>query len=388
MGLLQKHERHEEEELKGVTFPEAGDSPDNDAPDSDDVLDQLRAAHASRVADGDDTDADGDAGAGALGDDAEGDDGDLDADADKPVPEDEPAGEPDDEPTAAPADELAGTMPSKRKHIAMYAALVAVAVIVAGIVGFFIGSGGFAGQGVDSAAVSEGQLDATIASYTYNGERHDISVRDAIESQYELETAKTSDGSYTVPSAEVSIAYARNEILLQDAASRGIEVSDDEANEYAEQNLGTSDYATIAEQYQVSEDQARRIVRESATVDKLYRQVVPDAADTVAPTEPTAPEDGNGDTASAEYASYIISLASDEWDAETGTWARTDGPYYAALSGEDFTADSATYNQAMLAYYVAYQAYIEGYSSGIDTWNEYANELYSHADITVYGLYQ
>ncbi len=71
------------------------------------------------------------------------------------------------------------------------------------------------------------------------------------------------------------------------------------------------DYATLATQYGVTEDQAKEIVRERALIQKLYSQVVPEASTATAPTEPTAPENGDTSTSSAEYAQYIIDLAGD-----------------------------------------------------------------------------
>ena len=85
-----------------------------------------------------------------------------------------------------------------------------------------------------------------------------MTVRDAIEGQYSLEAAKNDDGTYTVPSAEVVISDVRNELLVADAEQRGIEVSEDEMAEYAEDTLGVSDFETLAEQYQIDEDQAAR----------------------------------------------------------------------------------------------------------------------------------
>ena len=233
---------------------------------------------------------------------------------------------------------------------------------------------------------SGAQLDTVIASYTYNGASHDITVRSAIESEYSLESAQNSDGTYSVPSAETIISTVRNNILVSEAESRGIEVSDDEMDQFAESMLGSSDYATLATQYGVTEDQAKEIVRERALIQKLYSQVVPEASTATAPTEPTAPENGDTSTSSAEYAQYIIDLAGDEWDSENNTWASTDGSYYLAL-GDAFTGDTATYEQAVTAYYVAYQEYSNQMSGYTTTWTDFANGLFANANIRLYGVY-
>ena len=78
-------------------------------------------------------------------------------------------------------------------------------------------------------------------------------------------------------------------------------------------DFGTSDYKTMATQYGVSKDQAKQIVRQSATLQKLYKKKVGDSSASM-PTAPTEPADGNEETASKDYADYIINLAGDEWD--------------------------------------------------------------------------
>ena len=85
--------------------------------------------------------------------------------------------------------------------------------------------------------------------------------------------------------------------------------------QYAEESIGTSDYKTMATQYGVSKDQAKQIVRQSATLQKLYKKKVGDSSASM-PTAPTEPADGNEETASKDYADYIIKLAGDEWDSE------------------------------------------------------------------------
>ena len=135
-----------------------------------------------------------------------------------------------------------------------------------------------------------------------------------------------------------------------------ITVSSKEMKKYAEDSIGTSDYDTMAKQYGVSKDQAKQIVRQSATLQKLYKKKVGDSSASM-PTAPTEPADGNEETVSKDYADYIINLAGDEWDSSKGTWKDADGTYAKAFADDAFTADSATYKQAMTAYYTAYQQY-------------------------------
>ena len=258
--------------------------------------------------------------------------------------------------------------------------------MIAAVVGFFIGNGGFGGKGVGSATLTEDQLDSTVASYSYNGKKSDITAREAIESQYSLDTVKDSDGNYTAPSADVILSYVRNKILLDAAEDEGITVSSKEMKKYAEDSIGTSDYKTMATQYGVSKDQAKQIVRQSATLQKLYKKKVGDSSASM-PTAPTEPADGNEETASKDYADYIINLAGDEWDSEKGAWKDAGSTYAKAFADDAFTADSATYKQAMTAYYTAYQQYSSQASSASSKWTEYANGLYAKANISIYGLF-
>ena len=50
-----------------------------------------------------------------------------------------------------------------------------------------------------------------------------------------------------------------------------------------------------------------------------------------------------------------------------------DSTYAKAFADDAFTADSATYKQAMTAYYTAYQQYSSQASGASSKWTEYAN---------------
>ena len=273
-------------------------------------------------------------------------------------------------------------------HGKLFMAGAVVAIVLAAIIGYIVGSGGIDGmgsKGADSATLTEDRLDTTVATWTYNGATHQLSAREAIESQYSLDAVKNTDGTYPTPSASSILVYVQNQILLADAESRGISVSDDEAAESVEKTLQTSDWSEIAKKYGVSEDQAKKIVKQQVTVQKLYAEIVPDAP--TMPSAPTEPADGNQETASKEYADYIIDLAGDEWDKDKGTWKSTDGAIASALKDEQFTADSATYAQAMMAYYAAYQNASSASSEAQTTWTNYANGLFANANVQMYGLY-
>lgn len=363
MGLIQK--KDEKDEVDGIQIIERGEGPDGDEEEKIDLVAGTSAEHI------------------AAGTTAEAEDARLEAQIAADAADDnlmpDPQGE-DDDILGSDEDDHAS------KHKKTMIAVFVVAVVIAAVVGFFIGNGGFGAKGIGSSTLTEDQLGSTVASYSYNGKKSDITAREAIESQYSLDTVKDSDGNYTAPSADVILSYVRNKILLDAAEDEGITVSSKEMKQYAENSIGTSDYDTMATQYGVSKDQAKQIVRQSATLQKLYKKKVGDSSASM-PTAPTEPSDGNEDTASKDYADYIINLAGDEWDSSKGTWKDEDSTYAKAFADDAFTADSATYKQAMTAYYTAYQQYSSQASSASSKWTEYANSLYAKANISIYGLF-
>ena len=264
--------------------------------------------------------------------------------------------------------------------------VIAVAALAVGVLlGHFVIGGGGAVSLSGKTTISEGDLDSPIASYTYDGKTTNVSAREVIEQSSSLDAAKQDDGIYAVPSADDVLAYARNAIVLQVASDPGLSVSDEERDQYAQDMLQTTDYATVAANYGIPEDTVKKIVSDSALMKKLRDSVitttVPDQ-----PTAPTAPSDGNEDTASADYAQYIINLAGDEWDSANNTWASTDGAYYSALSTYSISNDSATYAAAEQAYYVAYSNYSTAASQASSEWTTYVNGLLSKTSIQINSL--
>lgn len=304
----------------------------------------------------------------------------------------EDADEQTDEQTARPARTKATAAKPARKrrrmprnHGKKFIAIAVIAVIVAGILGYFIGTGGFGSKGAGTALLTEEQLDATVAGWKANGSSHKVSAREVLESQYSLDAIKNSDGTYPTPPADAVLSYVRNQILLSDVKANGISVDDKDIEKYAEKNLGTSDFAAIAQQYRVDEGQAKEIVRQQTLIRKLYEKVVPNAVDI--PQQPVEPADGNAEAATKEYADYIIRLAGKEWDAKKGTWASSDGPVATALADSGFNPESATYTQAQAAFYGAYQAYAQEAAKQNETWTSYVNELFGKASVSLYGLF-
>ena len=266
--------------------------------------------------------------------------------------------------------------------------VLAVVCLAAGIVlDHFVLRGVFANSSSlqDQTTVSESGLDTVIASYTYDGTAHDIKIREVIEENSTLDNAKNDDGTYDIPSADDVLTYARTQILDQAVEDKGITVSDDEVDAYAEQYLGTSDYDTIASNWGLDADTAKKTIKESCALSKLRDEVAGTLSVTM-PSAPTEAADGQEDVATADYGAYVVGLLGDEWDTTNETWARTDGPYYQALSDQTFSSNSATYNQALLAYQVAYTQYTQAYSEQSQKWTDYVGGLLSNATIEIYTL--
>lgn len=400
MGLIMKKDDSEDNEyIDGIEVVGRGEGPNGDDEvehveiheglTAEDISGKTAAAEAERELEADPELLDADAeDAGAE------DAGEADGEPEPEGVEDSgPAADASaDSSTAAPAAKPRAARPKKtRMQRAMmgkhkyFIAGALVAVIVAGVSGYFLGSGGFGSKGVSAPVFAESELDATVATWKFKGASHKISAREAIESQYSLDSVKDEDGNYPAPSADAVLSYVRNRILLEEASKQGIELSDEDLSSSAEASLGTSDFSAIADQYGVSEDQAKQIVREQGTIQKLYQSVMDDAP--AMPKAPAEPESGDENEAKAEYAAYIIDLAGKEWDAEAGTWAKLDGAYATALAGEEITPESATYAQAQKAYAVAYQQYVLESQGANAKWTSYVNELFGEADVELFGLY-
>ena len=400
MGLIMKKDDSEDNEyIDGIEVVGRGEGPNGDDEvehveiheglTAEDISGKTAAAEAERELEADPELLDADAEEGGA------------ADAGEADGEPEPEGVEDSEPAADASADSSTAVPAatsraaRSKKTRMQRAMMGkhkyfiagalAAVIVAGVSGYFLGSGGFGSKGVSAPVFAESELDATVATWKFKGASHKISAREAIESQYSLDSVKDEDGNYPAPSADAVLSYVRNRILLEEASKQGIELSDEDLSSSAEASLGTSDFSAIADQYGVSEDQAKQIVREQGTIQKLYQSVMDDAP--AMPKAPAEPESGDENEAKAEYAAYIIDLAGKEWDAEAGTWAKLDGAYATALAGEEITPESATYAQAQKAYAVAYQQYMLESQGANAKWTSYVNELFGEADVELFGLY-
>lgn len=270
--------------------------------------------------------------------------------------------------------------------VPLVCAVVALAVgLCGGYFAFGGAQGGASGSLSGKTTVKKAELDSTIATYTYKGKTYKVSARDVVNSTSSLSSQKQDDGTYKLPSVDGVLSYARSAIIQQEAEAKGIKVSEKDMKSYAQSTLGSSDYSSIASSYGMSKSTVKALVKQSAEMQKLRDKVVKTKAGT-APTAPTEPSDGNTQTASADYAKYIINLAGDEWDAQKGTWSGKGGSYETALKSYTVTVDSATYEAAQAAYYVAYQEYSQKQTKVSSEWTEYVNGLLCNATVSISSL--
>ena len=233
---------------------------------------------------------------------------------------------------------------------------------------------------IGKTIVTEAELDTVMGHYTFDGESHDITIRNVIEEFTTVEAAVDANGTYAVPSTDDVLSYVRNHIILDEAATRGIEATDEDIEAYCLDTYGTSDYDSIAAGVGVTTEVAMDQLKDAATMSKLRGQVV-STTPGAAPEAP--PESSDEDTANSEYADYIIALVGDEWDVDNNTWASTDGTFYAALATYPISNDSATYEAAYAAYSTAYQSWYNVYTQMTSEWTDFANSLFCQASISI-----
>ncbi len=234
-------------------------------------------------------------------------------------------------------------------------------------------------------SVGESELDSVLGTYVFDGERISVTIRDAILESTTLEAARNSDGTYDVPSVDTVLSIARNHVLAADAEEKGITANEEDAVAYAQETLGTSDFAQIAAGYSMDVEQVRELMTRSAQLAKLRTQVVT-TKPVAEPVAPEAPEAGKEDEPSARYATYIMGLIGDEWDANANTWAREDGPFREQLKDYTISNDAATYAAAQAAYYVAYTQYSQVQQQVSTEWTDYVNQLLADVPVELVTL--
>ena len=265
--------------------------------------------------------------------------------------------------------------------------VIAVATLVVGVLAghFLLGSPGTVSLN-GRTTLGAGELDSVVATYTEGGATTNVTAREVLEEiQGGSELSANEDGTYDVPAASDILSYVQNEVILADAEARGLAATEDEVNDFVTNSLGVSSVADVASSYGIDEDAAYEMIADAVALTKLQDEVVTVELPEY-PTAPEEPAEGEEDTATAEYASYVIGLLGDEWDADANDWARTDGTYYATLSGYEISNDSATYAAAQAAYSVAQSAYSDAYNQLSTEWTDFANGILSTATIQLGSL--
>lgn len=268
---------------------------------------------------------------------------------------------------------------------AAWVAIAAAALVVGVLAGhFLLGGAGSVSLG-GRTTLSAGELDSTIATYTVDGRTVGVTAREVlVEASGSSEISANEDGTYDVPSASTVLTYVQNQLILADAEARGLTATDEQIDEFVTGSMG-SDLATLAQSWGISEDEARAVVSDAVTMRNLQDEIstveLPEQ-----PVAPAEPDEGAEDTPTAEYAQYVIGLLGDEWDSDANTWARTDGTYYATLSGYDISNDAATYAAASAAYSVATSVYQEAYATVSEELGAYTDSLLSRASIQIGSL--
>lgn len=249
-----------------------------------------------------------------------------------------------------------------------------VCIFIGLLVGFYLLGSGFTMVGRTS--ISEAELDQPVGIYIINGVPNFISAREVLDSGNGLSQSLQEDGTYAYPTAEEVLAAVRTAVLNGEVTARGITISDEDMKEYAEQQLGTSDYSHIANYYGLDEASVQTFVRQAVGINKL-RQEITGVADQLAPT---APEQGLD---AASYKSYILHLLGDNWDVQNNAWANEDNDYYEALSGDAFNPDTATYEQASMVYSIASENYQADSAAAANTWNDYVNDVLKNCQVRI-----
>ena len=262
-----------------------------------------------------------------------------------------------------------------------WVAIAAAALVVGVLAGHFL----LGGPGTVSlngrTTLGAGELDSVVATYTEGGATTSVTAREVLEEiQGGSEPSANEDGTYDVPPASDILSYVQNEVILADAEARGLTATEDEVNDFVTNRMGASSIADVASSYGIDEDAAYKMIADAVVLSKLQDEVVTVELPEY-PTAPEEPAEGEEDTATAEYAGYVIGLLGDEWDADANDWARTDGTYYATLSGYDISNDAATYAAASAAYSVASSAHQTASTQLNEEWGAYTDGVLSTVSI-------
>lgn len=276
---------------------------------------------------------------------------------------------------------------SFKKVVGFSVATLAAGLLIGGLV-----CGGIPQKMISGkTSLTEQDLSAVVATYTYNGKKTTVTAEDVMKATSGLNSMKTGDNEYKIPSTEDTIMYARNNVLVQIAKDRGIKVEDPDIEQYASTNLGTNDMETLATNFGMSLDDLKNVVRDSVYVQKLYDEVTKvdtSAADEVEPPTPPTDENASPDDKNADYGKYVADTLGDLWNSDEDTWAKTEGEVYDRLKDEGLSSKEASYNQAQAVYSAVVAAKTAEATeaddkSPSDKWSDFMTETFSNTSFSI-----
>lgn len=231
----------------------------------------------------------------------------------------------------------------------------------------------------------EGKLaDGTvIARYEYDGTAHEVTAAEYLASAAALQEGWSGEGG---PDQIYLSEYILNEVLAEEAKAAGITAADDAVTDYIQANYPGDSVKSVAEQLGITEKALRAQAASALLIDGLRAQILSqagtDAGDETGIEAPVLDLTSDPDAPNATYGAYIVRLLGDAWDTDADAWATTEGSLYEALSDEMFTSESATYEQARLAYEAALASQSDDQTSESDAWQDYRADVMSRITMT------
>lgn len=268
--------------------------------------------------------------------------------------------------------------PARKRHAAV-AAACAGCLVVGALLGY-VNAPDVRVTGLGTTSIAETDTSHVLATWTEGPTSHDVTMGDYAK----WASLTASNGSYDVPGASDVVNYIQWQVELEAADREDIQVTDDDIDAYAKDQLGADSIDSLASSAGMSADDVRDVVRDNVRVSKL-RDKVAGTIDVESPSAPDKPEDGHDDDATADYAGYITNLAGDEWDSSAndgnGGWKDASSPLAQALADYDVTNDSATYKAAQAAYQERSSEYSDASQKVSKAWSGYLDNILK--DVTI-----
>ena len=234
------------------------------------------------------------------------------------------------------------------------------------------------GSHTTTTTVSSDDLDQVVGTWTYDGQSHDVTAKDALSWQTATMSALNDDGTYDVPSASIVNSIAKNAVIVDLAEKAGLTASDEEIAAAATSLYGSDSISSIAQTYGLTEDIVRERLTAQVLTAKYKEQVTADTNVDAAPDVPDSSWSG------AERASYVMKLAGDAWNTSKGAWA-DDTSEWASMVG-DFDGETATEDQAEAAFSIASNTYVEQNQAAQDAWDDAINPELAKVTVVEYNV--